>query len=57
MRKIVQIALAATPETRDGCEARVLFALCDDGTVWAINLLGVYPRPWKRLEPIPQDEE
>ncbi len=55
-RKIIQIAIAATPETRDGSEARVLYALCDDGTVWSIDRFEAQ-RTWRLVEPIPQDDE
>jgi hypothetical protein len=52
MRKITQIAVSPDTKATFPC----LYAVCDDGTVWFMNLersRGV----WEREEPIPQDKE
>ena len=48
-RQVVQIAAAS------GQNVDVLYALCDDGSVWAIAPLKV-ETPWRRLLDIPQDQ-
>jgi hypothetical protein len=54
-RKIIQICAIATPDTPDVSEKAHLFALCDDGTVWAMNLKDEEKyRHWKVLAFIPQ---
>lgn len=47
MRKIVQIAQSDTGA------AVVITALCDDGSLWAINTKNL---AWNRLPDIPQDQ-
>lgn len=49
MRKIVQIAARAEGEAT----AAMLFALCDDGTLWAMWVDG---GGWKKVVSIPQDQ-
>lgn len=49
-RKIIQIAIA--PETES--TIAVLYALCDDGTLWA--LVDNNTSEWEAVKPIPQDE-
>lgn len=48
-RQVVQIAAAA------GQNVDVLYALCDDGSVWAIASLKTEV-PWRRLPDIPQNQ-
>jgi len=53
-RKIVQIALAAIVDS-DGVHRDVLYALCDDGSVWRLYRSGGEQR-WGRQLDIPQPE-
>jgi hypothetical protein len=48
-RKPIQIA--AIPATDEGSE--LLFALCDDGSIWSIQPDQLRPDTWKRLPDIP----
>lgn len=49
MRKIIQIAVCG--------DDPVLFALCDDGSVWHQEWTGQHPVKWVKEPDIPQDEE
>lgn len=51
MRKIIQIVV--TQETKR--EKGALFALCDDGSLWARILF--QDNRWYRINSIPQDKE
>ncbi len=47
-RKIIQIAVTAIPEQSD-----VIYALCDDGSVWSL-WLGSDPHEWYRMKDVPE---
>jgi hypothetical protein len=47
MRKAIQITVANDPNTGD-----VLYALCDDGTIWALQVR--FGQDWKIVRAIPQ---
>lgn len=49
MRKIIQIAVYG--------DDPVLFALCDDGSVWHQEWAGKHPALWVKEPDIPQDKE
>jgi len=50
-RKIIQIAIDPTQD----CSSCVVYALCDDGTVWSrVDLPG---KQWSRMNDVPQHEE
>lgn len=49
MRKIIQIAVCGHDP--------VLFALCDDGSVWHQEWTGKHPALWVKEPEIPQVEE
>jgi len=51
-RKIVQITSSAAVE--DNNYSNILFALCDDGTVWKKETAGSYDS-WEAIENVPQD--
>lgn len=54
-RHIVQIAAAATPDTPGAPQTCLVYALCNDGTVWegcALNMSGF----WTQCQPIPQED-
>lgn len=52
-RKIIQISTALAFDNNEEDTEETLFALCDDGTVWA---LGTRRKRWVLMKPIPQDE-
>lgn len=56
MRKIIQITAYPAAETQFGPDHPMLFALCDDGSVWRIGALGGAGASWQSFAPIPQDE-
>ncbi len=49
MRKIIQIAVCG--------DDPVLFALCDDGSVWHQEWHGEHPVKWVKEPDIPQDKK
>lgn len=51
MRKATQIAVVNEPNTGD-----VLYALCDDGTIWALQIEARFGQDWKIVRAIPQDD-
>ena len=53
-REIVQLAACSAPETEQSHYTEVLFALCNDGTVWATGHWSGDSHEWKRLPDIPQ---
>ncbi len=60
-REIIQISAAAIPENPDTYGHTYLYAMCDDGTVWAIDTVvndgdPVEPK-WMQIPPVPQDEK
>ncbi len=57
-RLIRQIACAAIPDAPDGVayEAWLLYALCEDGTLWRLNQVSDTPATWRQVPPIPNDE-
>lgn len=61
MRKIVQVAVAGVQHTASMPHNWITTALCDDGSVWQIGNNFSHrderAKKWKRLSPIPQDEE
>lgn len=52
-RKIIQISVSMSPETRESYYDELVVAVCDDGTAWRLNSKG---NAWEALPPIPQDE-
>lgn len=58
MRKIVQIA--AIPEAPNDV-GECLYAVCDDGTVWAFRSQLAseirYEKKWRRLPDVPQGDD
>ena len=56
MRKIIQITSTGVDETSSTqCEA-IFMALCDDGTLWAMNNRCMWNNnPWERVSNVPQD--
>ena len=50
-RKIIQIAIDPAPD----CSIVVVYALCNDGTVWSRN--DAPGREWSRMDDIPQHQE
>jgi len=56
-RKIIQIsAIGVENNSVTQCSA-LLYALCNDGTVWVKRDWCYGPQPWMPEEPIPQPEE
>jgi hypothetical protein len=56
MRKVIQIAAQAPSSGTDsdaGNDA-VLFALCDDGTIWFYEFMGKNSK-WERFHEVPQE--
>jgi len=51
-RKVVQIATSSVPDEPD-----ILYALCNDGTIWSLNLGARTENHWQRAKDIPQPEE
>jgi hypothetical protein len=58
-RKIIQVATMPPVQTPSGLVNResALYALCSDGTVWAMDMEGEHAASWYQLEAIPQDGE
>jgi hypothetical protein len=56
MRKIIQIASEAA-KYRNGEGTIYLIALCDDGTLWAMDRHADHRGKWTPLSDIPQDKE
>ena len=54
MRKIIQISATAHDGAGDEASACWIYALCDDGSVWAMNGYGGSKKRWFMLPPIPQ---
>ena len=52
-RKIIQISVSMTPETRESYYDELVVAVCNDGSAWRLNNKG---NAWEELPPIPQDE-
>ena len=52
-RQVIQIAATAT----DDAAADMLYALCDDGTMWELYLGGNKGLQWKEIPDVPQPEE
>lgn len=50
-RKIIQIATGSLHQ--DYVNSHVVYALCNDGTLWEIS----HNEKWKRLPNIPQDQK
>jgi hypothetical protein len=50
MRKPIQIAVSNEANTGD-----VLYALCDDGTIWALQVEARFGQDWKTVRAIPQE--
>lgn len=48
IRKVIQIVVMPQGVT----ESAALYALCDDGTIWAMNV----GYPWGRVTAVPQSE-
>ncbi len=53
-RKIIQISACGVPDTDTAYGYQLVFALCDDGTLWSIDYTVTEPN-WKPVPPIPQD--
>ena len=52
-RKIVQIAVSTGGPEEPNCRLDYLYALCNDGSVWA----NYFADGWQPLTPIPQPKE
>jgi hypothetical protein len=48
MRKVIQVAAVTPQQSPD-----VLYALCDDGTVWEREMCRE-SSGWRQIEPVPQ---
>lgn len=51
MRKVIQVTVTATPGWQ------ILYALCDDGSIWSRGACNDAVWDWNQLPNIPQDEE
>ncbi len=57
MRVIKQIVATAFPGEHGGPDIAVLFALCDDGSMWRLwDATEDDSKRWKRIEDIPQED-
>ena len=58
MRKIIQISTDSQPSSNDWVAWCTITALCDDGTVWALDYDSIKEKKvWKKQPDIPQTDQ
>ncbi|HMV01681.1 MAG TPA: hypothetical protein PLJ37_01005 [Chitinophagales bacterium] len=53
MRKPIHISVI--PLGSNYINDEVIYALCDDGTIWYTSITGTVDYSWTKVNPIPQD--
>jgi hypothetical protein len=56
MEPVMRKPIGITVSTGEGGSADILYAICDDGSIWRRYMALYQETKWDRVEDIPQDD-